>query len=67
MEKLPRKYCKPGEHPGQSPEPCVPVDAAVELRPVSVYIVSLEGEIWLQGETLYEDGPMVEQPEGKPH
>lgn len=48
MEKLPRKYCRPGQSPEEPLAPCVPTAVTVDLRADTVIVVSLEGEAWLE-------------------
>ena len=58
---IPRKYCKPGAKPDASPEPCVPVDVTVDLRASSVFIVSMQGEAWLEEGLLDENSESMEK------
>lgn len=48
---VPKKYCIPRQNPEESPEPCGAAGVTVDLKASPVFIVSLNGDTWLEGDS----------------
>ncbi|SBW04193.1 hypothetical protein KL86DPRO_20274 [uncultured delta proteobacterium] len=48
---MPKKYCISGQPPGESPDPCTPAGVTTDLKASPVFIVSLNGDTWLEDDS----------------
>ena len=59
---IPKKYCTSGHIQGESPEPCAPDGVTIDLKASPVFIVSLNGDTWLEGGSPDDADPLETSP-----
>ncbi|MCC8193023.1 MAG: hypothetical protein LIP28_00030 [Deltaproteobacteria bacterium] len=55
MSNIPNRFCKPGQRPSESPEPCVPEAVTVDFQENAADIVNVNGEEVLPAEPIDGD------------